>query len=131
MVQFYLISGDSDETRLVDKLRAQTRGAAQREAENLVIANSLVEGGTPPYVDTPELLLVEAACETPLDASVLQERLTRAREKDANWAAWEEEYDRLRDELGHWRVLLRRGECARSQVTVLEDRLRAHERTAP
>lgn len=39
---------------------------------------------------------------------------------------WEETYERLRDELGHWRIMLARGLAPREQVTVLEDRLTAH-----
>lgn len=49
----------------------------------------------------------------------------RSRHEEAR-RAWEEQYNTLRDELGHWRTLHRRGAAPSAQVTLLEDRLSAH-----
>lgn len=45
--------------------------------------------------------------------------------------AWQAQYESLRDELGHWRMLHAQGRCSRAQVTVFEDRVKAHEQAKP
>lgn len=44
---------------------------------------------------------------------------------------WNTEFERLRDELGHWRTLHARGQCPSAQVSMLEDRLQAHKNARP
>lgn len=55
--------------------------------------------------------------------------------RQARWKVSKEEWNRtaeqLRDELGHWRTLHRRGNCPQEQVTLLEDRLAAHLNSRP
>lgn len=46
-------------------------------------------------------------------------------------ADWSTEFERLRDELGHWRTLHARGAAPSAQVSMLEDRLQAHKNARP
>lgn len=71
--------------------------------------------------------LVEAARDAMLDLDALKaehDALLRRKEEDRR--VWEQQYEEMRDELGHWRTLLKRGQCASAQVAVLEDRLKGH-----
>lgn len=40
--------------------------------------------------------------------------------------AWQTAYEKIRDELGHWRTMHERGQCPHAQVVLMEDRLKAH-----
>lgn len=124
----YLLAFDSSsEQEFWLHLEAEDIQEAEREARQLVVEAAIDQDFTYDYRNFSDLLVIQADDEIALDFEEclnMHEALEH-RKADA-LAIWTEQYEQLRDEVGHWRHLHNRKQAPHAQVALLEDRLSAH-----
>lgn len=131
----YLLAFDaSSEQEFWLHLEADNLEDAEREARQLVVEAALDQDAAYDYRNFSDLtvICVGEENETLLDFEEclnMHEALEH-RKADA-LAIWTEQYEQLRDELGHWRHLHSRDQAPHAQVALLEDRLAAHVAAKP
>jgi hypothetical protein len=118
-----------DAVALIELHGVHTLEDAVAESKDRIVRAS-TERGSDTQLVLSRLLgayVYEVADEHSIDLDRLSEVVTTAKEQRENaLATWTLQHEVLRDELGHWRTLAARGQAPSSQVTLLEDRLRAH-----
>lgn len=128
MSTFYLIGipfeDDMDEVAYM--LDASSMDDAMAEAMDLLVEAEVDGRDALNTRDLDQALVMESsnAQHIDLDAVAALADAARARTADAH-AVWVTQIEELRDELGHWRTLFKRGKCPKAQVTLFEDRLTA------
>lgn len=109
------------------QLESTTLDEAEHEAKMLMV-ESAIEGDTEfDYRNYEEFIVVESSAEREISEFDCDDLMLSLEHRKADAvASWTEQYELLRDEVGHWRHLHARGQAPHAQVALLEDRLSAH-----
>ena len=94
----------------------------------MLMVEAAIEGDTyTSYRSYEEFTVVAVSDQREISESDCDDMLMSLEHRKADAvAAWTEQYEQLRDEVGHWRHLHSRGQAPHAQVALLEDRLAAH-----
>lgn len=108
-------------------LESDTLEEATHEAKMLMVEAAIEHDAEYDYRNFDDLTVVEVSAESEIDKDDCDDIYDSLEHRKADaMAAWTEQYESLRDEVGHWRHLHSRGQAPHAQVAVLEDRLTAH-----
>jgi hypothetical protein len=132
MTLYYMIGTQLDEqeycTSFAEPLNSSSLEDAISEGHHALVEAAFDDESPFPSfqdVDEAQVVAIGERAELNLDQCRSMYEVHKARRADSQ-GEWEQRYEELRDEVGHWRTLHRRGQAPAAQVSLLEDRLHAH-----